>query len=412
MTAVRLAECRAAKRSVLRQDRGRAALAAVRPRSFCWFVREHPPLPYLLWLRSRQGLLTVTSPDEFVLRQPSRRRFGGEDPYAGLPRTVRLLTALDEAWEFVLLSAGSVAAVALGLAVLFVLRVAGVDRSVRAAFATLWEALLLLLVVVFVVATLATFAAQLLRLPARRRRLVLDRALGSAPRVALLHVPPSRDPLEVLVGGGRPSVTVVPQAACTSSAVWAALDGVRTEPVPRHPDVRIFAPSGARMPPPEPRRPRPLRALQVLVVTHLVGLAYLAFTLTQLQTPCPPAGCPEAEPRTFWPMLYWLATRLVTGGDPEGVGPSSWWLRGIGTLVSVYGVVLFVGLVSAVIQESWDEVQTDADGLGAELALAIDRRGGEPEQPTDNEPTTVARRTALQLAEGLRRWATRPRSGR
>jgi hypothetical protein len=45
----------------------------------------------------------------------------------------------------------------------------------------------------------------------------------------------------------------------------------------------------------------------------------------------------------------------VLGGDPEGIGVANPWTRAIGLLLTIYGLVVLVGIIERVIQQQIDE---------------------------------------------------------
>ena len=394
-------DCRRAADSLRRAERGRGIIDELRPRSTLWFGRERLPLTWQLWLRARQGRVVWSGPDVFVLLNapvvPPRRGVHDEIPRVAL--RVRLLGVVDEAWSSILLivTFGS----------LFFVAWLYPQLHIGSPNARYWVGHgLIAALVVYLWALMLNGLVNAYRDTVQNRgKTRLQRAALRVGRGLVTTVAFHCVPHQAAVGLARQVVAslrqqhVAPARFCVLASSTTSNDSRRelersrsVRPLPGGTALVV----GERGPLPDPRVVRLPRWSIVVVLVAVITVVFMfSGGLADVErAACATRECTGGEPTTAWTMAYWLITRLVSAGDPNGIGPSSWLVRSLGITLSVVGPTLFLFLLG----QMWAAVgERDRSDTGEVLMSANAR-----ETASASRERAARRRRAVTLGSTIR----------
>lgn len=374
---------------------GLDVIATLRPRSIFGLSRDRAPLPLLLFVAARDGLVVEQDNGGFAVLQRPAGRPAQPGGYG-----LRLLRWLDHQWSLVVFGGPPASGITLA-AVTAPFVVTRVFSIVTLFLSVLW-------LCVFMTSMLAWQVRWLFRMgaPATPGR---GRAAESLTylhwSVRLVHQPDSalidelmrlltermtcliRAGLQAQAGDrariGRPDVTetlvVLTRGISTEQARTAVAQSLRVLPHgPAEQDVIVLA-SPARLDR-APKRPVAGGSFLVLYLAAL-GLAVAvcaAFVASAERSACAPASC-AGRPATYSSALRFLLQRLLFS-DPPGISPATTRVVVLGWLVSVAAVMLALVAFVAARQEidrnrqanaSFDEAMNSAAARARILILVV-----------------------------------------
>lgn len=361
----RAARARHAAAQVSTAPLGAEATAAVRPRSTLGLARDRAPLPLLLWIAARDGLVAELDDGAYaVLQRPA------DKPARGGGYTLRALRYLDRQWPLVVFAVPPF----IGLLTAAIAALLG-GRGLPVALAIAS----LLWVCVFLTSMLIMQVGYVFRLgtpPAAGGGSDSDSLAFTHWSVRLVHQPvPDRiDELLQLLSerlaalmwadlrasaGDRarvepPAVTetlvILTRGITTEPARAAIAASLRAVPgFPADRNVVLLAPPA--LPEQVPRRPL---AGGGFLVLYTAGLAIVVtvcamFVASTERAACAPGSCAD-RPSTYATALRYLAQRLLFS-DPSGLTPATARVVVLGWLVSLASVMFVIVAVAAVRQE-------------------------------------------------------------
>jgi nucleoside phosphorylase len=361
-----VARARHAATQVRTAPLGAEAAGAVRPRSTLGLVRDRAPLPLLLWIAARDGLVAELDNGGYaILQRPA------DKPARGGGYTLRALRYLDRQWPLVVFTVPPFTGL---LASLVVALLAARGFAIALAIASvLW-------VCVFLTSMLTTQVRYLARMgapPVARHGSDSDSLAFTHWSVRLVHQPDA-DRVDEILQLASERLAALMWADLQASAGERALveapavtetlviltRGITTEParaaiaaslraVPGYPadrDVVLLAPPVT--PEQVPKRPLAGGGFLVLYAGGLaVAIAVCALLVASSErAACTPGPC-TGRPWTYVTALHYLLQRLLFT-DPSGLTPATARVVVLGWLVSLASVMFVCVAVTAVRQES------------------------------------------------------------
>lgn len=390
------AQARQAAARIRAAPLGLEAIATIRPPSVYGLARDRAPLPLLLWIAARDGLVVEQDNGGFaVLQRPAQNRPGNPGGYR-----LRLLRRLDRQWSFQVF--GGPPALGMLAAVCTALAGAPLPGIVLLAASVLWVAVLMTSMLALQLRWVARMGA-----PSAAGR---GRASESLPflhwSVGLLHQP-EPDRVEELIRLLTERLTRLIQADLQASAgdrarvgvpevtetIVILTRGISTEParaavaeslraIPDFPAERdvIILTSPARPGTGAARRPVAGGGFLVLYTAALaIVVAVCAlFVASTERAACEPASC-AGRPATYSSALRYLLQRLLFS-DPAGLSPATTRVTVLGWLISVAAGMLVVVAIVAGRQEiarnrqansAFDETMIGVNGRARALILVV-----------------------------------------
>ena len=347
-------EIKEAVKSVRRGDRWHDARAVLRPRRVFGFVRSGLPLGKRLVLAAAQGRLVWDGPDAFVVLEPpmspSARSSEAAEPVVASEGPFLLRTAHSH-WELVVGLGPAIALLVLGALG------AGLVTAVPSTLETVRPVVLVMMVAavayvgVAITGAVVHLLVQLVRTGSRRSEVALGQVQSMQWSAALVHAVDA-DALPALVRRAlqiaAADVLVVPAAALTTSAARTALREMpEVHALTLNPEVFVAAARDEPLPTPNGGGHwwRDLGFFLGTTSAFLLVMAYLV-----------PIWEDKGEPLdSYGQSLYWAVTRVISGGDPNGVGPSSWQNQVLASLLSFYGVFVLAYIVTTILDRQANE---------------------------------------------------------
>jgi nucleoside phosphorylase len=361
-----IARARQVAAEVRAAEFGPEAAVTLRQRSVTGLTRDRAPLPVLLWIAARDGLVVEQDGGGYAVLQ---RPLGVQPGHAG-GYLVRAVRRLDRHWSYVIFAgpplAGLLAAITAGL-----LGVRGLGIALVLA-ALLWVCLYLTSLVVAQVRHVARMGGA----PRAARDPAADSLALTHWSVRLVHQP-DPDKLELLLQKVSERLSTLMQADLQAAVGHRALvgvpavtetvvvltRGVTTAParaaverslraVPNYTDGRdvvLLAPLTI----PDRVPPRPLAGggffvLYAVGVAVAVAVGALIVASTE-RAACAPGSC-AGRPATYSAAVRYLLQRLLFT-DPPGLTPATTRVVVLGWLVSLASVMFVVVAVEAGRQE-------------------------------------------------------------
>ena len=246
-------------------------------------------------------------------------------------------------------------------------------------------------------------SAQILRIGRRRSDVAVGQVRSMHWSVVLLHASRDHD-VEALIRQGiqltGADVVVVPEVGV---APMPGRAHVRERPeaheLSSEPPALVVSLRDAELPVPDGRgywRWTDLVFFLVGTLIFVLGLAAVVPAWEQGQ----PLG-------SYGPAVYWSLTRVISGGDPNGLGPSSWQNEVLATLLSIYGVYVLVAIVGQIVQRQAEEDRAS----GPELVARYNehRQARHPVTPTptarSKRPSGAVAGRAWEFGQRLQQWA-------
>jgi nucleoside phosphorylase len=389
-----VARARHAARQVRTAPLGAEAAAAVRPRSTLGLARDRAPLPLLLWIAARDGLVAQLDNGGYaVLQRPA------DKPARGGGYTLRALRYLDRQWPLLVFTVPPFTGL-LTSAVAALLDARGFAIALAIA-SLLWVCVYLTGMLI----TQVRYVARMGVAPPAGGGSDSDSLAFTHWSVRLVHQPDSDriDELLQLVSERLAALiwadlraSAGDQARVEPPAVTETLviltRGITTEParaaiaeslraVPGYPadrDVVLLAPPA--VPEQVPRRPLAGGGFLVLYTAGLaIAIAVCAlFVAATERAACAPGPCAD-RPSTYATALRYLSQRLLFS-DPSGLTPATARVVVLGWLVSLASVMFVIVAVTAGRQEimrnlrnhaTYDQVISDVIEQSRVLILVV-----------------------------------------
>lgn len=389
-----VARARHAARQVRTAPLGAEAAAVVRPRSTLGLARDRAPLPLLLWIAARDGLVAQLDNGGYaVLQRPA------DKPARGGGYTLRALRYLDRQWPLLVFTVPPFTGL-LTSAVAALLDARGFAIALAIA-SLLWVCVYLTGMLI----TQVRYVARMGVAPPAGGGSDSDSLAFTHWSVRLVHQPDSDriDELLQLVSERLAALiwadlraSAGDQARVEPPAVTETLviltRGITTEParaaiaeslraVPGYPadrDVVLLAPPA--VPEQVPRRPLAGGGFLVLYTAGLaIAIAVCAlFVAATERAACAPGPCAD-RPSTYATALRYLSQRLLFS-DPSGLTPATARVVVLGWLVSLASVMFVIVAVTAGRQEimrnlrnhaTYDQVISDVIEQSRVLILVV-----------------------------------------